>query len=85
MSSSTLLAKWPAEVLWCFPQDKWLFTEGYVKWSSLPCGKNDFQCPLMYKQHPYTVTHRKNTVSGRIYRKDPTVFYWDLINGSSLY
>lgn len=47
-------------------------------------GKNDFytdyQCRQMYKQHLYTFTHRKNTVNGRIYREDPTIFYWDLIN-----
>lgn len=34
----------------------------------------------MYKQHLYAFTHRKNTYNGRLYKEDPTIFYWDLIN-----
>ena len=34
----------------------------------------------MYKAHLYTFTHRRNTVNGRLYKDDPTIFYWDLIN-----
>ena len=34
----------------------------------------------MYKQHLNVFTNRRNTVNGRLYREDPTIFYWDLIN-----
>ena len=73
-----------AEPVWCWLQDYWLSIDRYINWSSTASGKNDFytdyQCRQMYKQHLYTFTHRKNTVNGRIYREDPTIFYWDLIN-----
>ncbi len=73
-----------AEFVRCCLQDYWLSIDRYINWSSTASGKNDFytdyQCRQMYKQHLYTFTHRKNTVNGRIYREDPTIFYWDLIN-----
>lgn len=81
MSSRFVLS---AEGVNALLQDYWLSIDRYINWSSTASGKNDFytdyQCRQMYKQHLYTFTHRKNTVNGRIYREDPTIFYWDLIN-----
>lgn len=34
----------------------------------------------MYKNHLNTFVHRKNTINGRIYKEDPTIFYWNLMN-----
>jgi mannan endo-1,4-beta-mannosidase len=65
-------------------QDYWLSIDRYVNWSSTAATKNDFyldaQCRQMYKDHLNVFVHRKNTVNGRIYKDDPTIFYWDLIN-----
>ena len=56
----------------------------YVNWSSTAMSKDDFytdwQCRQMYKAHLKVFTGRKNTVNGRLYREDPTIFYWDLMN-----
>ena len=56
----------------------------YVNWSSTALAKNDFytdwKCRQMYKAHLKVFTHRINTVNGRMYKEDPTIFFWDLMN-----
>lgn len=37
-------------------------------------------CQNLYKSHIETVITRTNTVNGRIYRDDPTIFSWELAN-----
>jgi mannan endo-1,4-beta-mannosidase len=65
-------------------QDYWLSIDRYVNWSSTAVGKNDFytdwECRQMYKAHLNHFVHRVNTVNGRVYKEDPTIFYWDLMN-----
>ena len=65
-------------------QDYWLSMDRYVNWSTTAMSKDDFytdwQCRQMYKAHLKVFTHRKNTVNGRLYKEDPTIFYWDLMN-----
>lgn len=65
-------------------QDYWLSIDRFVNWSSSAVSKDDFytdqECRTMYKNHLNTFVHRKNTVNGRIYKEDPTIFYWNLIN-----
>jgi len=34
----------------------------------------------LYRQHMEKVVQRRNTVTGRLYRDDPTIFGWELIN-----
>ena len=34
----------------------------------------------MYKDHIEHYVNRRNTYNGRLYKEDPTIFYWDLIN-----
>ncbi len=40
----------------------------------------DERVKLLYKAHLCAMVHRRNTVTGRLYRDDPTIFAWDLIN-----
>ncbi len=65
-------------------QDYWLSMDRFVNWSSTAVTKNDFytdwQCRQMYKAHINHFVHRVNTVNGRMYKEDPTIFYWDLMN-----
>ena len=65
-------------------QDYWLSMDRYVNWSSTALAKNDFytdwKCRQMYKAHLKVFTHRINTVNGRMYKEDPTIFFWDLMN-----
>lgn len=65
-------------------QDYWLSMDRFVNWSSTAKTKNDFytdqECRTMYKKHLNTFVHRKNTINGRIYKEDPTIFYWNLMN-----
>ncbi|KAK9917541.1 hypothetical protein WJX75_005540 [Coccomyxa subellipsoidea] len=65
-------------------EDYWLSMDRFVNWSSTAKTKNDFytdqECRTMYKNHLNTFVHRKNTVNGRIYKEDPTIFYWNLMN-----
>ena len=65
-------------------QDYWLSLDRYVNWSSTAKSTNDFytdwNCRQMYKDHIEHYVNRRNTYNGRLYKEDPTIFYWDLIN-----
>lgn len=65
-------------------QDYWLSLDRYINWSSTAKSTNDFytdwQCRQMYKDHIEHFVNRRNTFNGRLYKEDPTIFYWDLIN-----
>ena len=37
-------------------------------------------CQTMYRAHIQTIINRVNTVNGRTYRDDPTIFSWQLAN-----
>ncbi len=41
------------------------------------------KCDVLYRQHVARVVMRINSVSGVIYRDDPTIFAWELINEAS--
>lgn len=55
-----------------------------MNWSSTAKSTNDFytdwNCRQMYKDHIEHYVNRRNTYNGRLYKEDPTIFYWDLIN-----
>ncbi|KAL1917022.1 uncharacterized protein VTP21DRAFT_5220 [Calcarisporiella thermophila] len=38
------------------------------------------ECQRIWREHIKTVILRRNTVNGRIYRDDPTIFSWELAN-----
>jgi mannan endo-1,4-beta-mannosidase len=40
----------------------------------------DHQCRAWYKNHVATLAGRTNTLNGRAYRNDPTIFAWQLAN-----
>ena len=65
-------------------QDYWLSLDRYVNWSSTAKSTNDFytdwNCRQMYKDHIEHYVNRRNTYNGRLYKEDPTIFYWDLVN-----
>ncbi len=65
-------------------QDYWLSLDRYINWSSTAKSTNDFytdwSCRQMYKDHIGHYVNRRNTYNGRLYKEDPTIFYWDLIN-----
>ena len=65
-------------------QDYWLSLDRYINWSSTAKSTNDFytdwQCRQAYKDHIEHYVNRRNTYNGRLYKEDPTIFYWDLIN-----
>ena len=65
-------------------QDYWLSIDRFVNWSDTASGKNDFytdyKIKQMYKAHLRTFTQRVNTVNGRKYSEDPTIYYWNLLN-----
>lgn len=68
----------------CLVQDYWLSLDRYINWSSTATGKNDFytdwECRQMYKQHINHYMNRRNTYNGHLYKEDPTIFYWNLMN-----
>ena len=55
-----------------------------MNWSDTASGKNDFysdyKIKQMYKAHLRTFTSRVNTINGRKYSEDPTIYYWNLLN-----
>ncbi|CAK0785155.1 hypothetical protein CVIRNUC_008361 [Coccomyxa viridis] len=65
-------------------EDYWLSLDRYINWSSTAKSTNDFytdwQCRQAYKDHIEHYVNRRNTYNGRLYKEDPTIFYWDLIN-----
>ncbi|MCP4632160.1 MAG: T9SS type A sorting domain-containing protein [candidate division Zixibacteria bacterium] len=56
----------------------------YVAWSPTADSHDDFysddSCKIWYKNHIAAVLNRVNTINGRIYKEDPTVFAWELGN-----
>ena len=56
----------------------------YVDWSSTVTKHDDFYTDAntkqWYKHHIQTVLNRENTINGRIYKQDPTIFSWELAN-----
>jgi mannan endo-1,4-beta-mannosidase len=56
----------------------------YVNWSDTASDHNDFytddNCKKWFKNHISTILNRKNTINGRVYRLDPTIFAWQLAN-----
>jgi endo-1,4-beta-mannosidase len=66
------------------PQDYWLSLDRFVNWSSTAKGKDDFytdwECRQLYKRHIEHYVNRRNTYNGRLYKEDPTIFYWNLMN-----
>ncbi|CAD7699737.1 unnamed protein product [Ostreobium quekettii] len=41
---------------------------------------NDTSCRNLYKNHVYAVVNRRNTFTGRLYKDDPTIMAWELLN-----
>ena len=65
--------------------DNWEYYGGvpvYAKWAGVQ--KNDFwvnpECKKFFKQTIDAYVNRKNTVSGVLYKNDPTIFAYDLMN-----
>jgi mannan endo-1,4-beta-mannosidase len=68
----------------------------YLRWAGLPGADDrapygidveramafysDERTRRMYKDHVERVVLRRNTVTGRLYRDDPTIFAWELMN-----
>jgi|GEM_PF-741903 len=56
----------------------------YVAWSPTASSHDDFYTDdstrVWYMSHASTVISRVNTINGRLYRDDPTVFAWELGN-----
>ncbi|XP_010522866.1 PREDICTED: mannan endo-1,4-beta-mannosidase 1 isoform X2 [Tarenaya hassleriana] len=55
----------------------------YVEWASLEDPDEFYTDPLVmqfYKSHVKTMLTRKNTITGVMYKDDPTIFAWELIN-----
>ncbi|GMH40074.1 hypothetical protein BSKO_07978 [Bryopsis sp. KO-2023] len=56
----------------------------YVKWSPSAGSHPDFftdeGAKNLYKEHVRTVINRVNSINGRVYRDDPTIMAWNLIN-----
>ncbi|KAK9814994.1 hypothetical protein WJX73_004261 [Symbiochloris irregularis] len=40
----------------------------------------DSMCRKNFKEHMSTIVNRRNSINGRLYRDDPTIFAWDLMN-----
>jgi len=65
--------------------DNWEYYGGvkvYATWAGV--SKNDFwtneECKRLYKQTVDAYVLRKNTVNGKLYKNDPTIFAYDLMN-----
>ena len=64
--------------------DNWV--EGvdlYTGWAGAPNHVDFFTNPAvkqLYKDNAKALTGRVNTINGRKYSEDPTIFAWDLIN-----
>jgi mannan endo-1,4-beta-mannosidase len=65
--------------------DNWEYYGGvnvYAKWAGV--SKNDFwtndKCKAYYKQTVDAFVKRKNTINGILYRNDPAIFCYDLMN-----
>lgn len=59
----------------------------YVKWAGLTENTAFFTSPEvknMYKEFVTAIVNRVNTINGRVYRDDPTIMAWNLLNGKPL-
>lgn len=60
-----------------------------VEWAGQGLQHEDFftnaQVKKLYKDRVRTIINRVNTINGRVYRDDPTIFAWDLINEPRCY
>ena len=72
--------------------DNWQPTGGadqFLNWAGGSTIHEDFfsdpKAKRYYKDHVKVLLERKNTVNGREYRNDPTIFAWDLINEPRCY
>ena len=81
---AALTAKLPVlQVILAFV-DNWV--EGvdlYTGWAGVPNHVNFFTSSAvkqLYKDNVKALTGRVNTINGRKYSEDPTIFAWDLIN-----
>jgi mannan endo-1,4-beta-mannosidase len=56
----------------------------YVEWSATASSHDDFytdpDCRQWYKDYIASVLTRTNTLNGRVYMDDPTIFAWELAN-----
>ncbi|MBN1480580.1 cellulase family glycosylhydrolase [candidate division KSB1 bacterium] len=56
----------------------------YVEWSSTAFSHDDFYTDTntkqWYREHIFALLNRENTVNGRVYKDDPTIFAWELAN-----
>ncbi|CAI5494687.1 unnamed protein product [Closterium sp. Naga37s-1] len=66
----------------------------YVKWSAAAGGSPPYDdtaffvdplCRTFYKNFIKAVLTRRNTLTGQLYRDDPTIFGWELINEPRVY
>lgn len=64
--------------------DNWVEgVDQYVGWAGLSDHASFFTDPKvmqLYKNNVQVLTSRVNTINGRKYSEDPTIFAWDLIN-----
>ncbi|BDA49901.1 Mannan endo-1,4-beta-mannosidase 1 [Coccomyxa sp. Obi] len=66
--------------------DYWKDTDGVQQYATWCAGgdKDSFYtnsyCQQLYKNHISTMVNRRNTYNGRIYKDDPTIFAWDILN-----
>ncbi|GMH38711.1 hypothetical protein BSKO_06595 [Bryopsis sp. KO-2023] len=65
-------------------EDYWLSIDRYLEWSEGAGSRNDFYTEWdirqMYKEHIKTIVNRKNSINGVLYREDPTILAWNLMN-----
>eukprot|EP01025_Chloroclados_australasicus_P069154 TRINITY_DN9707_c0_g2_i4.p1 TRINITY_DN9707_c0_g2~~TRINITY_DN9707_c0_g2_i4.p1 ORF type:complete len:782 (+),score=75.98 TRINITY_DN9707_c0_g2_i4:107-2347(+) len=65
-------------------EDFWLSIGKYGNWSDTMRSKTDFytdwQARVFYKQHVQNLVRRRNTFNGLLYRDDPTILAWNLMN-----
>jgi mannan endo-1,4-beta-mannosidase len=56
----------------------------YVQWSDTARNHNDFytdgNCRIWFKNHVSTIINRKNTINGKFYKEETTIFAWELTN-----
>ena len=78
-----MLHTWPVQVIMAFV-DNWVEgVDQYVGWAGLSDHVSFFTDPKvmqLYKNNVQVLTSRVNTINGRKYSEDPTIFAWDLIN-----
>lgn len=66
--------------------DTWLDVDSkpaYMAWCGIS-NPDDFYTSgcarQLFQQHAAAMASRKNSANGRMYREDPTIFAWDLLN-----